>query len=103
MAPTDNAETSFQGFWMSRPWSSAERCPHARGQAAATNGQPVTLPGQTLALAEMLPEERRRSDRSYETGQRIDRKSGVVGKSVSVSVDLGGRGLIKKKKKKKKR
>src|SRR3546814_1261952 len=66
MAPTDNAETSFQGFWMSRPWSSAERCPHARGQAAATNGQPVTLPGQTLALAEMLPEERRRSDRSYE-------------------------------------
>src|SRR3546814_4712859 len=71
MAPTDNAETSFQGFWMSRPWSSAERCPHARGQAAATNGQPVTLPGQTLALAEMLPEERRRSDRSYETVQRM--------------------------------
>src|SRR3546814_20738963 len=32
-------------------------------------------------------------------GQRTDRKSVVSGKSVSVSVDLGGRRIIKKKKK----
>src|SRR3546814_11657767 len=31
-------------------------------------------------------------------GEALDRKSGVEGKSVSVSVDLGGRRLIKKKK-----
>src|SRR3546814_16822173 len=29
----------------------------------------------------------------------LDRKSGVLGKSVSVRVDLGGRGIIKKQKK----
>src|SRR3546814_17963044 len=33
----------------------------------------------------------------------VDRKSGVSGKSVSVRVDLGGRGIIKKKKNKKQR
>src|SRR3546814_12605008 len=36
---------------------------------------------------------------SFESGERIDRKSVVEGKSVSVRVDLGGRRIIKKKKK----
>src|SRR3546814_20310787 len=42
------------------------------------------------------PETARRS----RTKMRIDRKSAVSGKSVSVRVDLGGRRIIKKKKNK---
>jgi len=78
---TDEAGPSFEGFWMSRPWSSAEQCPHARGEAVATTGQPVTLPDQTLALAEILAEGGRRSARPFETVQRMspDRFSAAQG------------------------
>jgi len=81
LALADHAKAAFEGFWVSRPWSSAERCPTASGQPVATTGRPVTLPGQTLALAEILPEGRRRSDRPYETVQRVppDRFSTVQG------------------------
>src|SRR3546814_18484268 len=41
-------------------------------------------------------QQRRRPDDEFELG-RIDRKSVVEGRSVSVSVDLGGRRLIKNK------
>jgi len=68
---TGSADRNFEGFWVSRPWSSADRCPEARGQAAAITAQPVTLPGQTLALAEILPEGKQRRDRPYETVQRV--------------------------------
>src|SRR3546814_11546320 len=37
------------------------------------------------------------SNRTYKIEQRLDRKSVVSGKSVSVRVDLGGRRIIKKK------
>src|SRR3546814_16365147 len=40
----------------------------------------------------------RRDFASEKNGKAIDRKSVVSGKSVSVSVDLGGRRIIKKKK-----
>jgi len=71
LAPTSGAEPQMEGFWVSRPWSSAEQCPQARGQAAVTSAQPVTLPGQTLALAEVLPEGQRRTTRPYETVQLL--------------------------------
>src|SRR3546814_20038989 len=45
---------------------------------------------------------RLRAARTNDAAMLLDRKSGVEGKSVSVSVDLGGRRFIKKKKKKKK-
>jgi len=61
----------FEGFWLTRPWSSSDRCPQARGQAAAINGQPITLPGQTLALAEILPKNGQRRERPYQTVQRM--------------------------------
>src|SRR3546814_11178726 len=41
----------------------------------------------------------RRGDHVQVPGGNLDRKSVVQGKSVSVRVDLGGRGIIKKKKK----
>lgn len=69
-APAD-APGRLEGFWVSRPWSSSERCPQAHGQPAAINGQPVTLPGQTLAVAELATGERRRERRAYETVQRV--------------------------------
>ena len=39
-----------QGFWVTRPWSSAETCPAAGASKQAIDTQPVILPGQTLAL-----------------------------------------------------
>lgn len=39
-----------QGFWIMRPWSSAATCPMTANGAGATGTEPVTLPGQTLAL-----------------------------------------------------
>lgn len=70
-AAPDGAPRRLEGFWVSRPWSSSEQCPQGHGQAAAVNGQPVTLPGQTLAVAELATGERRRERRAYETVQRV--------------------------------
>jgi hypothetical protein len=39
-----------RGFWIMRPWSSAETCPAAASEAVASGTEPVTLPGQTLAV-----------------------------------------------------
>lgn len=39
-----------QGFWVTRPWSSAEICPSAVNDSVAMATQPMTLPGQTVAL-----------------------------------------------------
>lgn len=46
------AATRIEGFWIARPWSGADRCPRGNGQAAASGAQPLTLPGQTIAVAE---------------------------------------------------
>ncbi|HWJ70536.1 MAG TPA: hypothetical protein VNS79_10870 [Sphingobium sp.] len=77
----DKAGVMFEGFWMSRPWSSAEQCPHAREEAAATPDQSIVGSDETLALAEILPEEGRRSARPFETVQRMspDRFSSAQG------------------------
>lgn len=40
-----------QGFWVTRPWSSGETCPPAANDNVSMATQPVTLPGQTVALA----------------------------------------------------
>src|SRR5690606_6432144 len=72
MPPADKAGTMFEGFWMSRPWSSAEQCPHARAEPVATAGEPPHIvPDETLALAEILPGAGRRSARPFETVQRM--------------------------------
>ncbi len=81
LASAGDTEPQMEGFWVSRPWSSADSCPQARGQAAVTSAQPVTLPGQTLALAEILPDGQRRASRPYETVQLLppDRVSATHG------------------------
>ncbi|KKC27257.1 hypothetical protein WP12_04235 [Sphingomonas sp. SRS2] len=40
------------GFWIARPWTSNERCPSSVVQASPSGTEPVTLPGQTLAIAQ---------------------------------------------------
>src|SRR5690606_18404771 len=66
---------AIEGFWISRPWTSSEACPATTSQTAATGPEPVTLPGQTLAIAQFFgPESARRGRRegqSYDTVVRI--------------------------------
>src|SRR3546814_20152700 len=53
--------------------------------------------GQRRAHPRIMVERRGKVRRRGEMAQRVDRKSVVSGKSVSVRVDLGGRSIIKKK------
>lgn len=72
MRPADGADANYKGFWISRPWSSAQQCPKTQGQGALSDVQPVTLPGETLALAQIPQnEEGRSAERPYETVQRV--------------------------------
>ena len=48
--PTMNP--TAEGFWISRPWSSSESCPENTAEVAVPDARPVTLPGQTLAVAQ---------------------------------------------------
>jgi hypothetical protein len=72
----DTAGMALEGFWIDRPWSSAERCPPAApagSEPAAAAAAP--LPVQTLAVAELRTgTERRdggRGDRPYEIVARM--------------------------------
>lgn len=64
-----------EGFWITRPWSSSGECPARAEQLAVRGVEPVTLPGQTLALARFFraetDREGRRARRPFETVQRI--------------------------------
>ncbi len=66
---------SGEGFWIARPWSSGGTCPPRAGPIAPRGVEPVTLPGQTLAIAQFFKGESdrdgRRNGRSFETVQRI--------------------------------
>ncbi|WP_332801481.1 hypothetical protein [Sphingomonas sp. PB2P12] len=75
----DEAATAT-GFWINRPWSSNERCPERVGEAAPTGTEPVTLPGQALAIATFgangaLGHE----GRAFETVQRVPEFDGSLG------------------------
>lgn len=65
---------AVEGFWLARPWSSDAVCP-ARSPAAPAGTEPVTLPGQTLAVAQFFTGSDRRAalrdDRPFETVQRV--------------------------------
>ncbi|ARR53235.1 hypothetical protein [Rhizorhabdus wittichii] len=44
-----------EGFWVARPWSSSDRCPERRPPSTPSGTEPITLPGQSLAVAQFLP------------------------------------------------
>lgn len=65
---------AIEGFWVPRPWSSAESCA-AAGTAAPPGAEPLTLPGQTLAIAQFLgpgsPRHMARGDKPLEADIRV--------------------------------
>jgi hypothetical protein len=66
---------AVEGFWIARPWTSSEACPAGDDRSAAAGAEPVTLPGQTLAVGQIFFTEGarggRRDGRPYETVVRI--------------------------------
>ena len=66
---------AIEGFWIARPWASGGECPPDAGRPAATGSEPVTLPGQTLAVAQFFagdaPREAQRGARPFELVRRL--------------------------------
>jgi hypothetical protein len=61
---------AMEGFWIERPWSSRETCPSSAAVSAAPGADPVTLPGQTLGLVQLIsrdaPRQMLREGKPYE-------------------------------------
>lgn len=68
---------AIEGFWVARPWSSAGTCPQPAGPEVAAGMEPVTIPGQTLAVAQFFTgttrREALRDGRPFESVQRVPR------------------------------
>ena len=75
-----------EGFWISRPWSSSEACPPG-GAAIPPDTDSITLPGQTLAIAQVLAGGDRRDARRY--GQPYESVTRVPAESFD-----GARGFL---------
>lgn len=64
---------ALEGFWVARPWSSRETCGGAT--ATPTGIDPITLPGQTLGVAELVtsdtPRQLSRQGKPYESVVRM--------------------------------
>src|SRR3546814_11466528 len=77
-------------------WSSDVCSSDLRNRPAMANATRREVMPVAVAIP-MLPEKVLSPTVPSRPAVRVDRKSGVLGKSVSVRVDLGGRRLIKKK------
>lgn len=66
---------AIEGFWIERPWSSAETCLKAGTVSAAPGTEPVTLPGQSLGIAQLITtntaRQLRRDGKPYETVVKV--------------------------------
>jgi len=62
---------AIEGFWVTRPWSSSDSCPPTSGHAAAIGAEPVTLPGQTLAMAQFFTSGEGHETRPFELVRRV--------------------------------
>ena len=66
---------AIEGFWIMRPWTSGEACPPGGDRPAAVGVDPVTLPGQTLAIGQIFSAEGarggRRDGKAYEAVVRV--------------------------------
>jgi hypothetical protein len=69
-------EEAIEGFWIARPWSSRETCEPGSARATPLGIDPVTLPGQTLGLAQIFTDEdsrnARRGGKAYESVRHMD-------------------------------
>jgi hypothetical protein len=80
---------AIRGFWVTRPWSSSGACPSPVGQAMATGIEPITLPGQTLAIAQFRASAERRDDHAFTVVQRTP--AATIDTSRGFRVRLTGR------------
>ncbi|MEN2787278.1 hypothetical protein ACFOKI_05115 [Sphingomonas qilianensis] len=69
-AAAAEAVVAVEGFWIARPWSSSDSCPPTGAVATPSGADAVTLPGQTLAIAQFFGaddiRQGRRGDKPYE-------------------------------------
>lgn len=67
-----------EGFWIARPWSTGDKCQPRGDQATVQGADPVTLPGQSLAIAQIFRDEADRdgwrSGRAFDVVKRVDTK-----------------------------
>ncbi|MCP8892628.1 hypothetical protein [Sphingomonas faeni] len=73
--PPTASEEAIEGFWIARPWSSRGTCEAGSPTTAPLGIDAVTLPGQTLGLAQIFTDEgsknARRGGKPYESVRRI--------------------------------
>jgi hypothetical protein len=87
----ETAPATAEGFWIGRPWLSGGACPPRTEQAVPRGTEPLTLPGQTLAIAQFAASDSDRGlrdgSRPFETVQRMakDRFDGSLGLRLRVT------------------
>ncbi len=101
--PQSTADDLVEGFWIPRPWTSSETCPALPDSATPTGAEAVTLPGQTLAIVQVLDgddaRQRRRDGKPYETVVRATPDEVRAGQGLQVRIrgriaDMAGQGPI---------
>jgi hypothetical protein len=69
------AQGAVEGFWIPRPWTGNEACPTLQDNPAPVGTDAVTLPGQTLAIAQFFDgngaRQGQRNGKPYETVVRM--------------------------------
>lgn len=70
------SEDPVEGFWIPRPWTASEACPATQDNPAPAGTDAVTLPGQTLAIAQFFDgdgaRQGQRNGKPYETVVRME-------------------------------
>ena len=105
VAADDQSTTDdlVEGFWIPRPWTASEACPVAQDHSTPIGSDAVTLPGQTLAIAQIFDgnsaRQGRRDGKPYETVVRVapDALRADQGFHLRITgriADLPGRGPI---------
>ncbi len=81
---------ALEGFWIAQPWSSRATCrPTASATATAPGMEPVTLPGQTLGVAQILtavPHRSQRQGQPYKAALRINRANLDISQGLQLRV-----------------
>lgn len=66
---------AIEGFWIARPWSSRETCGGGGAVETPAGTEPITLPGQTLGIVQLVskdtPRQVTRGGKPYESTVRI--------------------------------
>lgn len=95
---------AVEGFWIARPWTSSEACPPAGAGPAAAGTEPVTLPGQSLAVGQIFSAEGarggRRDGKPYEAVVRVEEGKVQAGQGFQVRISgriarAGGLGPVR--------